>query len=318
MEVVAQNLTNPWEVAFLPDRDLLVTERSGTLRRIGKNGQVFTVEGVEHIGEGGLLGMALHPRFSENNLLYLYLTTKSGEGLTNRVDRYYYANDQLTDKKTIISDIPGAVIHDGGRIAFGPDGFLYITTGDAGNAAAAQEKNSLAGKILRLKDDGNVPADNPFGSAIYSWGHRNPQGLAWDSSGQLWATEHGSSGHDELNLIKSGANYGWPEIQGDGERAGMERPAAHSGSDTWAPSGLAYLGGSLFFGGLRGESVFQTKITGTRLSTPVAYYRGEFGRIRAVAVGPDGYFYVTTSNSGSAPRALDDKIIKIKISTFGN
>ena len=208
VEIIAENLKIPWEIAFLPEGDLLATERPGTLKRIGKEGRVYNIEGVEHIGEGGLLGMALHPQFAENRWIYLYLTTKTGDELKNRVERYYFQNNRLSDKKIIIDGIPGAAYHDGGRIAFGPDGNLYITTGDAGNSQLAQDVNSFAGKILHLKDDGSVPSDNPFGNAVWSYGHRNPQGLAWDDQGRLWATEHGRSGvlsgFDEFNLIEKG------------------------------------------------------------------------------------------------------------------
>jgi glucose/arabinose dehydrogenase len=183
---------------------------------------------VHHAGEGGLLGMALHPRFDEHHWIYLYLTTVSDGGAENRVERYTFENDRLSDKKIIIDKIPGANYHDGGRIAFSPDGYLYITTGDAGKSNLAQATDSLAGKILRVHDDGSIPLDNPFHNAVWSYGHRNSQGLAWDDRGRLWATEHGRSGilsgFDELNLIEKGKNYGWPVIQGDESREGMERP----------------------------------------------------------------------------------------------
>lgn len=321
-EVVAQNLIVPWEVAFLPDGDMLVTERSGTLKRIGKNNQTYTVDGVEHVGEGGLLGLALHPDFARNGWLYLYLTTTSGSGLINRVERYRYSQDALTEKTTIISSIPGAFNHDGGRLAFGPDKLLYITTGDAGSPQLAQNTSSLAGKILRLTDGGAIPGDNPFGNAVYSYGHRNPQGLAWDDRGRLWATEHGrsglQSGFDELNLIKKGANYGWPTIEGDGSRAGMERPIVHSGpNETWAPAGMAFWDGSLFFGGLRGESLYEAKIDGDSASLK-SHFRGDFGRLRAVVVGPGNSLYISTSNTDGRGRQQpdDDKIIRLSLDLF--
>lgn len=320
IQVVAQNLEIPWEIGFLPDGDLLVTERPGWLVRIGNNRKVIQIEGVRHVGEGGLLGLAVHPRFDHNHWIYLYLTTLAGDGLINRVERYRLENDRLTNRHLIIDKIPGAAIHDGGRIAFGPDRYLYITTGDAGKPNLAQDKNSLAGKILRLWDDGSIPKDNPFGNAIWTYGHRNPQGLAWDGSGRLWATEHGRSipfsGYDEINLIEKGKNYGWPEIQGDESGPGMEKPAIHSGPDTtWAPAGAAYLDDNIFFGGLRGEVLYQTEIPfyGTALGQLKIHFDGQFGRIRAVVIGPDGYLYISTSNTDGRgnPRAGDDKIIKI-------
>jgi len=316
-KVVAENLSIPWEIAFLPDGDLLVTERPGTLKRIGRDGRVFEIAGVARIGEGGLLGMALHPRFAETRALYLYFTTRAGGELINRVERYRLESDRLAERTVMIDSIPGASFHDGGRIAFGPDGYLYITTGDAGSSRLAQDRDSLAGKILRMSDDGSIPQDNPFGTLVWTYGHRNSQGLAWDDRGRLWATEHGRSipfsGFDELNLIEKGKNYGWPLIQGDESQIGMERPIIHSGPDeTWAPAGAAYFDGSIFFGGLRGETLYEVEI---RNGTPKlkTYLHKEFGRIRAVVLGPDGFIYISTSNTdgrGDA-RTGDDKIIKI-------
>lgn len=322
IKVIAQNLDIPWEIAFLPGGDMLVTERSGILKRIGTNQKTYAVEGVQHVGEGGLLGLALHPKFAQNHLLYLYLTTSSGNGLTNRVERYRYDSDRLSNRTLIIGNIPGAANHDGGRLAFGPDGLLYITTGDAGQPKRAQDTNSLAGKILRLTDEGKAPSGNPFGSAVYSYGHRNPQGLAWDNRSRLWATEHGRSGIrsglDELNLITKGANYGWPETEGDEQRTGMQTPIANSGPDeTWAPAGLTYWDGSLFFAGLRGESLYEAKLDGNRASLK-SHLRGDYGRLRAVVLGPDGYLYISTSNRDGRGdiREGDDKIIRLNPKIF--
>lgn len=323
VSVVGENLKIPWEIAFLPDGDLLVTERAGTLKRIGKNSEEHKIEDVEHIGEGGLLGMALHPAFPENRWLYLYFTARVGGRLENRVERYRFENSRLSEKTLIIGGIPAGAVHDGGRIAFGPDGYLYITTGDAGNQNLSQDVNSLAGKILRLNANGTVPSDNPFGNAVYSYGHRNSQGIVWDDKGRLWATEHGRSGIlsglDELNLIEKGKNYGWPIIQGDERREGMENPVIHSGPDeTWAPAGAAFWDGSIFFGGLRGESLYEAKIGNMGEISLKAHFRKEFGRIRAVVLGPDGYLYIATSNTDGrgAPRENDDKIIRINPAIF--
>lgn len=312
--VIATGLEIPWEIVFLPDGDMLVTERPGTIKRIGKDGRTFTIEGVQHVGEGGLLGMTLHPSFASNHLIYLYATTASGEGLKNRVERYRFENNTLTDRKIIIDGIPGAKYHDGGRIAFGPDGYLYITAGDAQKTDYAQDPNSLAGKILRLKDDGSIPADNPFNNATYSYGHRNPQGLAWDSLGNLWATEHGQSTRDELNLILKGKNYGWPVISGIAKKEGMESPVVTSGDkETWAPAGAVFLNGSIFFGGLKGEALYEVVISNAVKSAPKVYFKKEFGRIRAVVLGPDGMLYLTTSNGDGRGKKndVDDRIIRI-------
>ncbi len=320
VEVVAQDLNIPWELAWLPSGEMLVTERPGRLLKIGADRAVIEIGGVAHVGEGGLQGLALHPDFSKNQWLYLYLTTRAGEGLINRVERYRLEGTELTERIVILDQIPGAQFHDGGRIAFGPDKLLYITTGDAGNEDAAQDTASLAGKILRVKDDGSIPDDNPFKNAVYSYGHRNPQGLAWDSDAQLWATEHGrsgvQSGFDEINKIVKGGNYGWPELEGDKTAAGRTAPLLHSGATTtWAPGGALVVDNTLYFAGLRGESLYSAAITGGTLETLTAHFSGEFGRLRAVALGPDGRLYVTTSNRDGrgAVKPGDDKIIRINL-----
>ena len=316
-KVIAENLNIPWEIVFLPDGSMLVTERGGQLKHID-SGAVIAVAGVAHRGEGGLLGMALHPNFENNHYLYLYSTTNAGSGLSNRVERYKFADNQLTDRATIIENIPGASNHDGGRIAFGPDGKLYVTTGDAEHPDNAQNLQSLSGKILRLNDDGSIPADNPFNNAVYSYGHRNPQGLAWDSQGNLWATEHGPSGsqtgHDELNKIVKGGNYGWPTIRGNQTGSGLITPVYNSGSNsTWAPSGLTFANGHLFFTGLRGQALYISKITNGEAGPLSTYLRQKYGRLRTVVIGPDGYLYITTNNTDGrgTKQSGDDKIIRL-------
>lgn len=316
--VVAENLNIPWEIAFLPDSSFLVTERPGRLLKIAADRTIIPIQGVHHIGEGGLLGLALHPDFSRTPWLYLYLTTRTEEGLINRVERYRLQGDQLADRQVIIDRIPGAHLHDGGRLAFGPDGYLYISTGDAGRSENAPDKNSLAGKILRLTDDGGIPAANPFQTAVYSLGHRNVQGLAWDEPGQLWATEHGRSGirsgFDEVNLITPGSNYGWPSTQGDETSPGLTAPSIHSGPDTtWAPAGAAIVQNKLFFAGLRGESLYEAVLEGSGVKGVRAHLTGEYGRLRAVVVGPEGWLYLATSNTDGRGRTRpgDDKIIKV-------
>jgi len=323
-QVVADKLNIPWEIVFLPNGDMLVTERPGRLLRIGESRDAIEVSGVAHREEGGLLGLVLHPDFAKNGWLYLYMTTASGGGLTNRVERYVLRGTTLTERTVIIEGIPGAANHDGGRIAFGPDGMLYITTGDAGNENRSQDIKSLAGKILRVKDDGTIPSDNPFGNAIYSYGHRNAQGIAWDDAGQLWATEHGRSGarsgYDELNKIVKGANYGWPIVEGDESREGMVGPQLHSGaSETWAPSGMTYVRGSVLFAGLRGEALYVADISSGKATGMKVYLRDTYGRLRTVALGPDGMLYVLSNNRDGrgSPAASDDRIIKLDPSLLG-
>lgn len=321
VSVIAHNLTIPWSLAFLPTGDLLVTERPGTLLRISNDDHIsYPIHGVHHRGEGGLLGVTLHPHFARTSWIYLYLTTNEDGNTTNRVERYHLDGHQLTERTVILDDIPGSVYHDGGRLAFGPDGFLYITTGDAGNEQAAQDTTSLAGNILRINDDGSIPADNPFGNAVYSYGHRNPQGLTWDNQGRLWSTEHGRSGvlsgYDELNRIEKGKNYGWPVIQGSETRTGMETPILHSGaSDTWAPASAQHLNGSIFFGGLKGEALYEAILSSNTETPPQlkTHFKNTYGRIRDVVLGPDGALYLSTSNRDGRgkPSAEDDRIIRI-------
>ncbi|HYF13374.1 MAG TPA: PQQ-dependent sugar dehydrogenase [Candidatus Paceibacterota bacterium] len=320
ISIIAEGLEIPWDIAFV-DGGYLVTQRTGSVVAIDKDGnkREIQIQGVKRTGEGGLLGIVLHPDFETNRLLYLYMTAPGRTNETeNRVVRFKYENGTLTDDGVIINNIPGAIYHDGGRMEFGPDGMLYVTTGDATRDVIAQNKNSLGGKILRLEDDGKIPADNPFGTAVWSYGHRNPQGLAWDSQGQLWETEHGRSGvrsgMDEINLIEKGANYGWPDIEGDETKAGMETPALHSGpDDTWAPASAAIIGNRLFFGGLLGEALYEVTISGNSVTNLKEHFKGEYGRIRTVRVGPDGMLYITTSNRDGrgSPNTGDDKVIRV-------
>ena len=321
IEVVASNLQIPWEIVWLPSGEMLVTQRPGNLLLINNGQTVVSIEGVSQVGEGGLQGMTLDPDFSANQYLYLYLTARKEGSLINRVERYRVSDKTLLDRTVILDDLPAAQYHDGGRIAFGPDNKLYITIGDAGQASRAQELDFLGGKILRINKDGSIPEDNPFSdSPIYSYGHRNPQGLAWDNLGRLWATEHGrsgaSSGYDELNLIEAGGNYGWPIIQGSESRQGMISPVVQSGADaTWAPAGLLYYQNKLFFTGLRGESLYEYNLETKELKY---HFFKEFGRLRAVALGPDAYFYLSTSNQDGRGqvREDDDKIIRINPEIF--
>lgn len=321
--VVAQNLDTPWAIAFLPGGDMLVTERPGRVRLIhdGKlvEQPVFASNSITELGEGGLLGIAVDPNFIQSHFVYLYYTYRvSGTTVYNKIVQMTYENASLSNEKVLVDEIPSSSNHDGGRLRFGPDGYLYATTGDAETPSQAQDKNTLNGKVLRMTKDGSPAPGNPFSNLVYSLGHRNPQGLAWDDQGNLWETEHGrsgvSTGYDELNLIQSGNNYGWPTIQGDETKTGMQKPISNSGATTtWAPSGLAYLNGALYFGGLKGQSLYRVTVKGNTLSTLTPYLQGQFGRIRDVMVGPDSMLYITTSNQDGrgSPSPTDDKILKV-------
>lgn len=324
MTVITEGLEVPWGIAFMPDNRMLVTERGGTVKIINLDGTVAATSiatipvNVASDGEGGLLGIAVHPDFEKNQFVYLYYTYNStGNSTLNRVIRMKFESEKLSDQQIIVDAIPGALYHNGGRIKFGPDKNLYITTGDAQDPDSAQSASSLAGKILRVTDDGKAVNGNPFGNLVYSYGHRNPQGIAWNDAGQLWETEHGRSnptGFDEVNYIESGKNYGWEVIQGDEGSGSMETPKVHSGSSgVWAPGSAAFIGDSLFFGGLRGEAMYEAVIGSNDVVELKEHFKGEFGRIREVVVGPDNMLYITTSNRDGRGRsqAGDDRIIRI-------
>jgi glucose/arabinose dehydrogenase len=317
IEVIAEDLDIPWEVAFLPSGEALVTERTGTLKLIGGQERAFNIDGVEHVGEGGLLGVVLHPDYAENNWIYLYFTTRESGQLSNNIVRFELRDNKLSKDTDILTGIPASSNHNGGRMAFGPDKYLYVGTGDAANASLAQDTESLAGKILRLRDSGVPAPNNPFGNEVYSYGHRNVQGMAWDKDDKLWATEHGPSAHDEINLITSGSNYGWPTITGDQTSSGMKAPVRHSGADeTWAPSGMTYTGGSLFFGGLRGQSLYQAKVDGQNLNLK-AHFRSEYGRIRTAVAHRDSIYILTSNTDGrGSPSSGDDKLVRLSTTLF--
>jgi len=317
-EIVAENLEVPWGMAFLPTGELLVTERQGTIKLIDLNSKKSTeiaqIENVKQVGESGLHGLAIHPNFALNPYIYIYHTySADGENTSNRVLKYTYSNNTLSQPEIILDKIPGNIFHDGGRIKFGPDGMLYITTGDAQNPSSAQDTSSLAGKILRLTDTGEVPSDNPFGTPVYSYGHRNPQGITWDQNGNLWETEHGNKATDEVNLIEKGKNYGWPDVFGETKKAGTIAPVIQSGSETWAPTGIISTNNQLFFTGLRGQSLYRASIDSGKISSVSKLFTGEFGRLRNIIVGPDNLLYIATSNRDGrgTPNPGDDKIIRI-------
>ena len=318
-EVVATGLEVPWGVAFLPDGSALVAERMRARIMQVRPGaapvQVATVPNVSPIGEGGLLGLAVSPTYAQDNLVYAYYTSATD----NRIVRFTLANPQ--NQQVLVSGIPRGSIHDAGRLAFGPDGMLYASTGDAGQSANAQNVQSLGGKILRMRPDGSVPPDNPFpGSLVYSLGHRNVQGLAWDAQGQLWATEFGQNTWDEINLIVAGGNYGWPTVEGRGNNPNFRDPLVVWTTAESSPSGLAQANNTLFAGALRGTRLWLIPLTGNgNVGTPTVELQGAFGRLRTVMVGPDGYLWVTTSNRDGrgVPAASDDRVIRFPPSVGG-
>ncbi len=322
VSVVAGGLEVPWALAFTPDGRLFVTERPGRVRivRAGRlDPEPLATLTVAARGEAGLMGLALDPAFSQSGRLYLCYTLAKGSRMVNRVSVLTVRQDRATDERVLVDDIPGAGIHDGCRLKFGPDGKLYVTTGDAGESRLSQRLDSPAGKILRLNADGSVPADNPSpGSPVYSSGHRNVQGIAWDRTGQLWASEHGPSGfpccHDEINRIAPGRNYGWPEVYGKADDRRFVDPVVESGRSTWAPSGIAILGDDLYVTALRGERLLRLRLGPEGTVTSVtSLFEGVYGRLREAVAGPDGALYVTTSNRDGRgrPASDDDRILRI-------
>ncbi|WP_149257896.1 sorbosone dehydrogenase family protein [Actinomadura sp. K4S16] len=311
---VADGLKVPWAVAFLPGGDALVTERdTGRLLRVTPSGRrttVGTVPGVDAQGEGGLLGVAVSPSFGTDRFVYLYYTAASD----NRVVRATY-DGRLSDLKPIVTGIPKGSIHNGGRLAFGPDKMLYISTGETGQGGKAQDENSLAGKILRVTPEGAPASGNPFGTRVWTYGHRNVQGLAWDGAGRMYATEFGQNRFDEINLIQKGRNYGWPVVEGVGHRKGFTDPLLTWTTDEASPSGLAYAGGSLWAAALRGERLWQIPLSDGKAERPIARFQGRYGRLRAVVRAPDGSLWVTTSNTDGRgdPRPGDDRILDVPL-----
>lgn len=291
----------PWAGLFLPDGTAVISERGTAALKAVRGGAatlIGTVPGVAAAGEGGLLGLALSPRFTRDRLLYAYLTSAAD----NRVVRLRLAESgngtlSLGPPEVVFAGIPKATTHNGGRIRFGPDGFLYVGTGDSQRRDQPQDPAALGGKILRLTPDGGPAPGNPFGNAVYSLGHRNVQGLAWDADGRLWATEFGPDVDDELNLILPGANYGWPEVTG-----APGRPEFQDAKVVWpatseaSPSGLEIAGSTAYVGALRGQRLWTVHLSGTEAGNPVAHFTGKYGRIRDVVRTPDGGFWLLTNN----------------------
>jgi glucose/arabinose dehydrogenase len=308
-ETVARDLEAPWGLAFLPDGGALVSERdSGRILRVRPGAEpeeVATVPGVAPRGEGGLLGVAVSPDYRRDRLVYAYLSTSDD----NRIVRFRVGEAP----QVLVAGIPRAAIHNGGRIAFGPDGMLYAGTGDASDGRNAQDPGSLGGKILRLRPDGGVPDGNPFpGSPVWSLGHRNVQGLAWDADGRLFATEFGQNRVDEINLVERGGNYGWPEVEGNGGGDRFRDPVVTWPTAQASPSGATIAGGTLYAAALRGERLWSVPLDGGGVGQPRALLVGAYGRLRHVAVAADGSLWVLTSNRDGRgdPAADDDRVLR--------
>jgi len=313
---VASGLQAPWEIAFLPNGSALVTERAGRVRllspRLELRAEPVAEVDVEAVGEGGLLGLAVDPRFERNRFVYLYRTTGSG----NEVLRYRFEDGKLEEDAKVLDGIEAAPIHDGGRIHFGPDGLLYVSTGEAGNQALAQDRGSLNGKMLRLREfrgGGGRPQ-------MISLGHRNVQGFDWQpGSRRLFATEFGPDANDEVNLIRRGGNYGWPNAQGD-DGAPRFVPALVDYEDVIAPSGATFISkpgsewtGALLIAALRGEQLRLVSLDSEKVTGDEPLFEGRFGRLRTVVEGPDGAIYALTNNTDGrgSPKDGDDRILRI-------
>jgi glucose/arabinose dehydrogenase len=309
---VAKGLAVPWGIAFLPDKTALVTERdSGRVYRIG-NGKVTRVGQVAQAranNEAGLLGVAISPTYATDHRVFFYASTDTD----NRVLRTTYADGKLGSLTPILTGIPNADHHDGGRMIFGPDKMLYVSTGEAGQPELAQEKGSLGGKILRITQDGKAAPGNPFGTPVWSYGHRNVQGLAFVGN-QLWASEFGQDTWDELNRIEKGKNYGWPVVEGKGGGSRYFDPQVEWHTDDASPSGLAYLDGRLWLGALHGARLWRVDVNGEKAGADKAFFIGKYGRMRTVVVAPDGNLWVTTSNRDGrgTPAPDDDRILLVR------
>jgi glucose/arabinose dehydrogenase len=319
---VTTDLQVPWGLGFLPDGTALVTGRDdGTIRAIAPGAAspattIGTIDDVAHGGEGGLLGLAVSPGFADDGLLYLYYTAEAD----NRIATVVLRDGALTDQTVILDGIPKGGIHNGGRMTFGPDGLLYVGTGESGDRPIAQDLGSLGGKILRLSPDGSPAPGNPFPDSpyVYTYGHRNVQGLAFDDSGRLWASEFGQNTWDELNLITAGGNYGWPDVEGQVARDGFIEPERVWPTQDASPSGIAFWQGSIWMAGLRGERLWQIPLTDSATDPtgePIAELTDVYGRLRTTQVAPDGSLWVSTSNTDGRGdvRNGDDRILRLEL-----
>ena len=307
---IASDLKAPWGLVPLKDGSFLINERDArkiVRVRDGSTSTVRTIDEADPAGEGGLLGLAINP---DEKTVFGYYTAADD----NRIVSMSWDGRDLGSPKVILKDIPKGFVHNGGRMVIGPDGYLYVGTGESGSGRLSQDKDSLGGKILRLRLDGRPAPDNPFDNEVFSYGHRNVQGLAFDDAGRLWASEFGQQTWDELNLIKKGANYGWPEVEGSGNVKGMTNPKVVWRTNDASPSGLAYWQDDLWMAGLRGQRLWQIPLDGTKAGDPVAHFRGDYGRLRTVAVATDGNsLLLTNSNTDGRgdPASDDDRLFRI-------
>ncbi|MEC5424658.1 PQQ-dependent sugar dehydrogenase [Virgibacillus sp. C22-A2] len=313
-KVIAENLQEPWAIAILDD-EIHVSERNGAIVTISDGDysrkSVQFDKNLAEQPEAGLLGIAFSDDYPETNEAIAYYSYQNGDDYFQRVVRIEESSEQWVETDVLLDRIPGGQFHQGGRIEIGPDHKLYITTGDAANPELSQDLNSLAGKILRMNLDGSIPEDNPFdNSFVYSYGHRNPQGLAWGPNGEFYATEHGAEAHDEINRVEAGGNYGWPAIEGDETGEGMEPPVIHSGNETWAPSGMTYFNGNFYFAALRGEAL--RKFDPMNKSEELIV--SDVGRVRDALATDDGIYIITNNTDGrGTPSENDDQLLFIPI-----
>ncbi|MTH51947.1 quinoprotein glucose dehydrogenase [Bacillus mangrovi] len=312
-EALAENLDTPWSISAAGDT-IYLTERPGAIVKIEDGKQIRMDVRLKHplskAAEAGLLGMELHPDFDENREAFAYYTYDDEGTSSNKLIKLKLQGGTWSETETLLDRIPSGPFHQGGRMKIGPDQKLYVTAGDAAEESKAQDPEDIGGKILRLELDGSVPEDNPDpDSPVYSLGHRNPQGMAWDNAGSLFSTEHGPDGKDEINRITPGANYGWPKISGDQKGEGFLPPLLHSGDESWAPSGAALKGDILYFAGLRGEAVFAYDLKAEKLSKIAEGY----GRIRDVYSRDNDLYFITnnTDGRGTANKG-DDKLYKLQ------
>jgi len=328
VQVLATGLAIPWAMAFAPDGRLFFTERPGRVR-IFQNGQLLsepalTLTGLHTDGESGVLGLALHPSFATNGFVYIVCDVEDPNGPFARLVRYRAVGNTLGEPAVLLDGVPAANIHNGSRVHFGPDGKLYLSFGDAASPSVAQDLARLNGKILRLNDDGTTPRDNPYSSPVWTWGHRNPQGFDWHPvSGEMYESEHGQTGNDEINVIVRGANYGWPVIEGSATRPDMVAPITFF-TPSVAPSGASFYRGmvfptfrnDLFVAALGGVSLLRITLDASdphKVASIDRLMQGKYGRLREVVSGPDGFIYLSTSNRDqrTTPNADDDRILRL-------